>query len=102
MKFIEPSQLQVLPYKVYINTDEEKQEDDWEGQINELKKHTMSAVTPIKMSVEVLAKINNNIGANVNQLKRMGNSVNENINKLQTDSDYMKDSMDQILSKLNL
>jgi len=87
---------------VYINTDEEKQEDDWEGQINELKKHTMSAVMPIKMSVEVLAKININIGANVNQLKRMGNSVNENINKLQTDSDYMKDSMDQILSKLNL
>lgn len=89
LSFVESSQRYILPYKIYINTEEEKQEDDWEGQLNELKKHTVTSVTPIKMSVEILSKINGNIGMNVSNLKNQFNSINNVVKQLKDDNDLI-------------
>jgi len=69
--------------------------------MNELKKHTVSTVMPVKFSIEMLSKLNTNISNTVHSMKNENKEMTNKVDSLLSDNEYLKECLDKIVSKLN-
>jgi len=69
--------------------------------MNELKKHTVSTVTPVNFSINILNRLNGGIGKTVDEMVVENKQMTEKVETLITENQYLKECLDKIMNKLN-
>jgi len=69
--------------------------------MNELKKHTVSTINPVKFSIEILSKLHGTIGNSVDALKVDNKQMTQKVETLLTDNQLIKECLEKIANKLN-